>query len=270
MKSRSFSIVYVLTLLMMTAAVSCRYVMPERHATYDGGRIGVDLPNGTKNADRDLVIDRETSVVISLPDDAKIFIGKERSPIDKENLRTRLNQLLKDRTEPDQMVYIAASKFNSYGTIVEILNEIRKQKVSRAGLLASRLRADGPARFAVDIPTEPDPSEYEVARPNPLMLVVSVLPDLKLKLNQDDYGSVNDPQPLSAKLAEIFRLREEQFALKPGMETRTDLPLSERVEKTLVVKATRSIKYGDVIKIIDAVKGAGASPIVLQIDDLAP
>lgn len=256
--------------LIIAGGISCRHVMPERSASYTGGRIAVDLPNDTRNADRDMGVDRETSVVISLPDDSKIFIGKEHSPIGKEDLRNKLHQLLNDKIEPDLMVYVAASRFNSYGTIVEILNQLRMQKVLRVGLLANRLRTDGPARFAVELPDEPDPNEYELARPNPLTLVVSVTSDLKLRLNQDDYGDVNDAQPLSTKLAEIFRLREEQLALKPGMETRSDLPLSDRTEKTLIIKANRSIKYGDVIKIIDVVKGAGAAPIVLQIDDLAP
>jgi biopolymer transport protein ExbD len=58
-------------------------------------------------------------------------------------------------------------------------------------------------------------------------------------------------------------------AYKPGLETRTDLTEDERVEKTITVKAPRSIKYGDVMKIVDAIKGAGASPIVLQLDDLS-
>lgn len=270
MKIRFVVIVCVLALLVISVGISCRHVMPERSATYNGGRINVDLPSGTKNADRDLGIDRETSVVISLPDDDKIFIGKERSPISKDELRHRLNELLKDKTDSDQMVYVAASVFANYGTVTAILDRIRIQSVFRVGLLANGLRTDGPARFAVQIPDLPDPNEYELARPNPLTLVVSVSPDLKLRLNMDDYGAVNDPEPLSVKLSEIFRQREEQLALKPGMETRSDLPLSERIEKTVIIKADRSIKYGDVIKVIDAVKGTGAAPIVLQIDDLAP
>jgi biopolymer transport protein ExbD len=37
----------------------------------------------------------------------------------------------------------------------------------------------------------------------------------------------------------------------------------------LFIKSPRSIRYGDVVKVIDAVKVAGASPIGLQIDDLS-
>lgn len=126
-----------------------------------------------------------------------------------------------------------------------------------------------PSRFQADIPTQRDPNEdLSQLKPNPLTLVVSIAPDLQLKLNQDNIGSVNDTGPLSQRLAQLFQQRRETHAYKPGMETRTDLPESERIEKTVFVKAPRSLKYGDVVKVIDAIKGAGASPVGLQVDDL--
>jgi len=126
-----------------------------------------------------------------------------------------------------------------------------------------------PSRFQADIPTQRDPNEdLSQLKPNPLTLVVSISNDLQLKLNADAIGSVNDTSPLSQRLAQLFQQRKEQRAYKPGMETRTDLPESDRIEKTVFVKAPRSLKYGDVVKVIDAIKGAGASPVGLQVDDL--
>ncbi len=43
---------------------------------------------------------------------------------------------------------------------------------------------------------------------------------------------------------------------------------AERIEKTVFIRAPRSIYYGDVAQVIDAVKGAGANPVGLQIDNL--
>lgn len=126
-----------------------------------------------------------------------------------------------------------------------------------------------PSRFQADIPTQRDPNEdLSQLKPNPLTLVVSIANDLSLKLNQENVGSVNDTSLLSQRLAGVFRARKEQRAFKPGMETRTDLPDEERLEKTVFVKAPRSMKYGEVVKVIDAIKGAGASPVGLQVDDL--
>jgi len=126
-----------------------------------------------------------------------------------------------------------------------------------------------PSRFKADIPTQRDPNEdLTKLKPNPLTLVVTIGQDLQLKLNQDSMGSVNDPSTLAQKLQTTFQLRKDQHAYKVGMETATNIPEDQRIEKTVFVKAPRALKYGDVVKVIDAIKGAGASPVGLQVDDL--
>ena len=126
-----------------------------------------------------------------------------------------------------------------------------------------------PSRFKADIPTQRDPDEdLSKLKPNPLTLVVSISPDLQIKLNQDPLGSVNDITPLAQKLALTFQQRKEQRAYKVGMETRQDVKEDDRIEKTVFVKAPRAARYGDVVKVIDAIKGAGANPVGLQVDDL--
>src|SRR6185437_12670434 len=63
-----------------------------------------------------------------------------------------------------------------------------------------------PSRFQADIPTQRDPNEdLSKLKPNPLTLVVSIAPDLSIKLNQDSIGSVNDPTPLAQRLAITFQ-----------------------------------------------------------------
>ena len=126
-----------------------------------------------------------------------------------------------------------------------------------------------PSRFQADIPTQRDPNEdLSQLKPNPLTLVVSIASDLQLKLNQDNMGSVNDTAPLSSRLRQVFQQRKEQRAYKPGMETRVDVPEEDRIEKTVFIKAPRGMRYEDVVKVIDAIKGAGANPVGLQVDDL--
>jgi biopolymer transport protein ExbD len=126
-----------------------------------------------------------------------------------------------------------------------------------------------PSRFKADIPTQRDPNEdLSQLKPNPLTLVVSISSDLQIKLNQDSMGSVNDTAVLSQRLTQVFHQRKEQRAYKPGMETRTDLPEQDRIEKTVFIKAPRGLRYEEVVKVIDAIKGAGANPVGLQVDDL--
>jgi biopolymer transport protein ExbD len=52
------------------------------------------------------------------------------------------------------------------------------------------------------------------------------------------------------------------------MISRFDLPEHERIEKTVFIKAPRSIPYGEVIRVFDGLKATGAEPIGLQLDDL--
>ena len=126
-----------------------------------------------------------------------------------------------------------------------------------------------PSRFKADIPTQRDPNEdLSKLKPNPLTLVVTIGSDLSIKLNQDALGSVNETAPLAQKLAQVFQQRKETHAYRIGFETRSDLKEEDRIEKTVFVKAPRATKYGDVVKVIDAIKGAGASPVGLQVDDL--
>ena len=123
-----------------------------------------------------------------------------------------------------------------------------------------------PSRFKAMIPQLP--AEQELP-PDPRSLVVTINKDLTLKLNGiEGLGSVNDTGPLSAKLASLFQERKENHVYSEGMENRTDLPEESRILKTVFIKAPPSLPYGEVTKVIDGIKGAGADPIGLQIDDL--
>jgi biopolymer transport protein ExbD len=78
-----------------------------------------------------------------------------------------------------------------------------------------------PSRFKADIPTQRDPNEdLSKLKPNPLTLVVTIAPDLSIKLNQDALGSVNETAPLAQKLAQTFQQRKETRAYKVGFEAR--------------------------------------------------
>lgn len=118
-----------------------------------------------------------------------------------------------------------------------------------------------PSRFEAKVPAEPKPNEQQVIpKPNPLTLVVGVNKgDMKVSLNNETFGDISNTGDLTSKLSEIFKGRENNGVFREG---------TNEVEKTVFIKSPRSIKYGDVVKVIDAVKQAGAQPIGLQIDDL--
>jgi biopolymer transport protein ExbD len=87
-------------------------------------------------------------------------------------------------------------------------------------------------------------------------------PPAKIRLNVDDMGMSNDTAKLNKTLIEIFMQRRKDYAFKSGMETRTDLPIEERLEKTVFVRPDRSVKLGEVVKVIAAVGDTNASPIL--------
>jgi biopolymer transport protein ExbD len=125
-----------------------------------------------------------------------------------------------------------------------------------------------PSRFAAKIPAEPDADRKVL--PNIDTLVVTIQPDRTLKLNglTDDMGTVEDPTKLSIFLISLFQQRKANHVYRAEMLSRTDVPEDYRIEKTVFIKAPRSIGYGEVIKVIDGLKGAGAEPVGLQLDAL--
>src|ERR1700686_3901042 len=117
-----------------------------------------------------------------------------------------------------------------------------------------------PARFLTKVPSKPD-SELPL-KPNDKTLVVTINSDRSLMLNRlTDMGSVNDTGKLRAALAELFQRRVQNHAYRDELRDRIDLPDSLRIEKTVFIKAPRSIPYADVMRVLDGIKGAGGSPV---------
>lgn len=118
-----------------------------------------------------------------------------------------------------------------------------------------------PHQFEAKVPAEPKDEQNQDIEPNPLTLVVSIdKDDLEVKLNNDAAGNTSDTADLETKLSTIFKDREGNGVYREG---------TNEVEKTVFLKAPKGVTYGEVVKVIDAVKLAGAQPVGLQIDDLS-
>lgn len=124
-----------------------------------------------------------------------------------------------------------------------------------------------PTDFKAQLPQEPT-IDKDVGN-NILTLVVAINSDSTLKLNTENkLGTVENPEDLTERLKEVFKDRLENRTYVENLAARNDLSEFEKVQKTVFIKAPRSANYGNVVKVIDAVKLSGASPISLQIDDL--
>jgi biopolymer transport protein TolR len=107
-----------------------------------------------------------------------------------------------------------------------------------------------PSKFDAKIPSEPTDERVD---PNPKTLIVSIDESMALTLNTENIdASVAVPDALIERLKNVFDARYQ------NMEP----------ERTVFIKAPKSIDYGTVAKVVDVVKRSGAAPISLQIDRL--
>ena len=111
--------------------------------------ITVALPKNMNNPDVDPNIIKESSVVISIPNDGEYYLGKIR--VQKEELAEKVDSLLqKIKNEQDRIVYIKSGVGVSYGDVVTVINEVRKMGVDKIGLVADKKKggAAAPAKAA--------------------------------------------------------------------------------------------------------------------------
>jgi biopolymer transport protein ExbD len=258
--------------LLITTAVAIPFLITEPKRKIEI----VNLPQNVKYANSDYGIEKESSMVLTLTSDNKLYERQSRDFPDKtektisiitnEELPEKIKRSMDDKTPDRRIVYFKCDVNASFENVLQIFNIIRKADVDKVGLVViGEKNADDPYQinplmFEVKLPANPANKTNEVVKPNPSVLLVALLEkDGKLTLNREDTGTISDTKKLENKLSEIFKQRENYGVFRVG---------SNEVEKTVFLKVSKSSKYGDFIKLVEAVKGAGAQPIGIQIDDL--
>jgi biopolymer transport protein TolR len=110
--------------------------------------ITVALPKNMANPDIDPNIIKESSIVISIPNDGEYYLGKIKVP--KEQLTEKVDTMLnnKNRKDEDRIVYIKSGVGVSYGDVVNVINEVRKLGVDKIGLVADKKKGGAAAKPA--------------------------------------------------------------------------------------------------------------------------
>ena len=109
--------------------------------------ITVALPKNMTNPDVDPNIIKESSIVISIPNDGEYYLAKQR--VAKEQLSDKVDTLLKGiKNENDRIVYIKSGVNVSYGDVVTVINEVRKLGVDKIGLVADKKKGGAAAAKA--------------------------------------------------------------------------------------------------------------------------
>jgi len=106
--------------------------------------VTVALPKDLQNPEEDQRITSDNSVVISIPDNGKYFLGKEK--MEKEQIKDKVQKMLDNiKKEEDKIVYIKSGIGVDYGDVVNVINEVRALGVDKIGLVADKKKGDGSA-----------------------------------------------------------------------------------------------------------------------------
>lgn len=98
--------------------------------------VTVDLPKNMLAAEEDEEIVKDTSVVVSIPNNGQFFIGKDAYPLDM--LGEKIKAKMEGKAAKKRIVYIKSGVNVDYGTVVEAIDTIRRQDIDKVGLVADK------------------------------------------------------------------------------------------------------------------------------------
>jgi biopolymer transport protein TolR len=98
--------------------------------------ITVAIPRDLRSPDEDQNINKESSVIISIPKDGDYYLGKKKVGLD--DLKSAVEKALANKKEEDKIVYIKSGVEVSYGEVVKVINAVREKGVDKIGLVADR------------------------------------------------------------------------------------------------------------------------------------
>lgn len=105
--------------------------------------VSVNIPRELNAPEEDGDITKDTSVVISIPDNNNFYVGKDQFPL--SGLGEKVQAMMKDKSPDKRIVYIKSGVDVNYGTVVEAIDVIRKQDIDKIGLVADKKKAGGQA-----------------------------------------------------------------------------------------------------------------------------
>jgi len=104
--------------------------------------VTVNLPKDLNTPEQDDEITKDTSVVISIPDNNNFYVGKDPFPL--TSLGEKIQSMMKDKAPDKRIVYIKSGIDVDYGTVVEAIDVIRKQDIDKIGLVADKKKSGAP------------------------------------------------------------------------------------------------------------------------------
>lgn len=244
--------ILLLTATALVASTACKGVRtpaPERLPFPN-----LYLPRNFNNADPSPKLD-ESVPVLSILDETHIWVGPNEYS-DTQGFEEIENAV---RQAPQKVVYVRAGGTLDYVAVVKAIQSARK-----AGALEFALRVQMPGterQFTIKVLPEPADTDTFSEKKDPARVGVTLSADLKITLVKG--GLEGGPAGFGGTKEEMGTLSDTSRLVQALTQT-----LGDRTDRKVTIKAFRATRYDNVVTIIDAVKGARANPIVLQIDDL--
>jgi biopolymer transport protein ExbD len=184
------------------------------------------------------------SVIISIPLDDEFYFGKAK--VAQADLVEKIKLALKDKPPEEQIVYIKAGVSVKYRTVVSVVNAIRASGIDRIGLVANKKKKPD-AKPAGESLGRPVASSSVSSGANGQTVAPVILIEVRSKTR--------------------LRLDDKRILLSQ-LGSQLEKLLVGREFKAVFVKAPGTMSYGDVVRVIDIAKSAGAQPIGLQVEEL--
>ncbi|MDQ4121176.1 MAG: biopolymer transporter ExbD [Acidobacteriota bacterium] len=176
--------------------------------------------------------------------------------ITRENLGSEIARMVEAKFPPERIIYIKANSDTKYERIVEIMKFGREAEEDDYGLIVTDKTNTNDVPGSLNIKIHLEEFNEKDTKSDSVGLIVTVEGDGKIKLNSKPETSSS----LAVKLRNIFQQRKQKRVFRLGSR--------EEIEKTVLIKAPLSAKFGDLVTVIEIIKNTGADPIGLLIDKL--
>ncbi|MCC7307659.1 MAG: biopolymer transporter ExbD [Acidobacteria bacterium] len=106
--------------------------------------VAVNIPKDMISPEEDAEITKDTSVVITIPNNTDFYVGRDPFPL--SSLGEKVQNMMKDKAPDKRIVYIKSGVEVDYGTVVQAIDVIRKQDIDKIGLVADKKKGGGEAQ----------------------------------------------------------------------------------------------------------------------------
>jgi biopolymer transport protein TolR len=97
--------------------------------------VSVVMPKSL-NPEEDPAINKETAVVVAIPENGVYYVGKEQ--INRERLTEKIKGMMENRKIEDRVVYLKGGNAVAYGSIVDTISAVREAGIDRIGLVTEK------------------------------------------------------------------------------------------------------------------------------------